>query len=265
MKNRGEASIGRPVAGAQSWFYGWVVLAVCAAVIFVVTGSRGSFGAFFKAMQRDLHWDRGTTAGASAISTAAWALSLPLAGRLVDNYGAKCVMLASVALMALSAVPIFWVQSLLTLYFFYGILPGVASSGASMVPAAHLINRWFYRRAGIASGIASSAVPLGWAVFSPVAALMVPVLGWRLSYIVISVSLLLIFPFVAILLRDAPRSGEVPEKEGLRQLSTASASPGSRPGLPMATALRRALQTPLYRLLLLSQISCGNINVNVLF
>jgi len=263
MESHGDLAADPTAPGPHRWFYGWTILAICTAVIFVTTGTRGSFGAFFKAMQRDLNWDRATTAGASAVSTAAWALSIPLAGRLVDRHGAKWVMVASVALMIVSVVPIFWVQSLWALYLFYGILPGVASSGTTTIPAAHLINRWFYRNAGIASGIASSAIPLGWALFSPLAAVLIPLLGWRLSYIAISICLVAILPCVVVYLRDVPRSGEVPQEERPHELRTAPSE--IRPSFPSPAAmtLRGALKTPLYRLLLLSQISCGLLDHSV--
>ena len=150
----------RPRA-TNTWYYGWVIVGLCTAIVFVVTGTKGSFGALFKDMQKDLGWDRGTTAGASAISTLAWGLTLPLVGPLVDRYGAKRVMVASILLMIVGVVPMFWVKSLWTLYLFFGILPGAAIAGSTIVPAASLIGRWFHNRAGFASGIISSALPLG--------------------------------------------------------------------------------------------------------
>lgn len=247
----------------HQWFYGWVIVALCTAVMFVVTGTKGSFGALFKAIQFDLGWDRGTTAGISTVSTAVWALSLPLVGRMVDRHGAKLVMVASIVAMVLSVIPMYWVQSIWAIYLFYGVLPGMASSGASTIPAAHLIGRWFYRHAGIASGIFSSALPLGTAVFAPLAAVLVPIMGWRLAYIVLSASLLLILPFTWFFLRDHPRDGEVPETE--RPPTAPSPSLRSESTSPMASTmtLRDALRTPLFRLLLLSQISCGLLDLIV--
>ena len=230
-------------------YYGWVIVGICTATIFVVTGTKGSFGALFKDMQKDLGWDRGTTAGASAISTLAWGLTLPLVGPLVDRYGAKRVMVFSILVMIVGVIPMFWVQSLWTLYLFFGILPGAAIAGSTIVPAASLIGRWFHNRAGFATGIISSAFPLGWAVFTPVTALLVPHLGWRNSYILLSASLLLILPLTQLFLRDEPKAGEVPETE--RSSKTLPPSFGSR------TTLREAMGTPLFRFLLLSQVSCG--------
>jgi len=230
-------------------YYGWVIVSICAATVFVVTGTKGSIGALFKDMQKDLGWDRGTTAGASAISTLAWGLTLPVVGPLVDRYGAKRVMVASIFLMIVVVVPMFWVKSLWTLYLFFGILPGAAIAGSTIVPAASLIGRWFHNRAGFATGIISSALPLGWAIFTPVTALLVPYMGWRNSYILLSASLLLILPLLQLFLRDEPAAGEVPETEG--SSATLPSSFGSR------TTLREAMGTPLFRLLLLSQVSCG--------
>jgi len=238
----------RPPA-ANTWYYGWVIVGICTATIFVVTGTKGTIGALFKDMQKDLGWGRGTTAGAYATSTLAWALTLPLVGPLVDRYGAKRVMVASILLMIVVVVPIFWVKSLWTLYLFFGILPGAAIAGSTIVPAASLMGRWFHNRAGFASGIIASALPLGWAVFTPLTALLVPQLGWRISYIVLSATLLLILPLIQLFIRDRPTASEVPETE--RLLTSQSSSIGPR------MTLREAMGTPLFRLLLLSQVSCG--------
>ncbi len=248
MADSQHSPVSRPRA-TNTWYYGWVIVGICTATVFVVTGTKGSIGALFKDMQKDLGWDRGTTAGASAISTLAWGLTLPLVGPLVDRYGAKRVMVTSILLMIVGVVPMFWVKSLWTLYLFFGILPGAAIAGSTIVPAASLIGRWFHNRAGFASGIISSALPLGWAVFTPVTALLVPHLGWRISYILLSASLLLILPVTQLFLRDEPTAGEVPETE--RSSKTLPSSFGSR------MTLREVMGTPLFRLLLLSQVSCG--------
>ncbi len=233
----------------RSWFYGWIIVAICTAIVFVVTGTKGSFGALFKDMQEDMGWDRGTTAGASAISTLAWGLTLPLVGPLVDRYGAKRVMVGSIFLMIAAVVPMFWVKSLWALYLFFGVLPGAAIAGSTVVPAASLIGIWFHNRAGLASGLISSAFPLGWAVFTPITALLVPIWGWRISYIVLSASLLLILPLALFFLRDEPLAGEIPEAE--RSTTASPSSPAFK------ITLREAMGTPLFRLLLLSQVSCG--------
>ncbi len=242
------SSPSRPPA-TNTWYYGWVIVGLCTAIVFVVTGTKGSFGALFKDMQKDLGWDRGTTAGASAIGTLAWGLTLPLVGHLVDRYGPKRVFVASILLMIVAVIPVFWVNSLWALYLFFGILPGAAIAGSTIVPAASLIGRWFHNRAGFASGIIASALPLGWAVFTPITAFLVPHLGWRMSYILLSASLLLILPVTQLFLRDEPTAGEVPETE-----RSSKAFPSS---FSSRITLRAAMGTPLFRLLLLSQVSCG--------
>ena len=144
-----ELSLPSAPPAKTTLYYGWIIVGICTATVFVVTGTKGTIGALFKDMQRDLGWGRGTTAGSSAISTLAWALTLPLVGPLVDRYGAKRVMVASILLMIVVVIPIFWVKSLWALYLFFGILPGAAIAGSTIVPAASLMGRWFHRRAGV--------------------------------------------------------------------------------------------------------------------
>jgi MFS family permease len=248
-----------PWKSSSGRFYGWTIVAVCTAVTFVVTGSRGSFGAFFKDMQENLGWDRSTTAGIVSISTLAWAVTQPGIGYLVDRYGPKRVLSACIVLLIAATLPVFWVKSVWAIYLFLGLLPGVASSGASMVPAASIIGRWFYRRAGLASGIISAAIPLGQAVFTPIAALLVAWIGWRISYIALGGALLVVLPFILKFLRDAPDQDELPESERPSISGRAHSGYSSTAGVTLAAATR----TPLFWLLLLSQASCGIVDTVV--
>ena len=248
-----------PLKPESGRFYGWVIVAVCTGVTFVVTGSRGSFGAFFKDMQENLGWDRSTTSGIASLNTVAWAVTQPGIGHLVDRYGPKLVLSACIVLLIVATFPVFWIQSTWALYLFLGLLPGVASSGASMVPAASIIGRWFYRRAGLASGIISSAIPLGQAVFTPIAAFLVAFIGWRLSYIALGSALLVVLPFILIYLRDAPAHDELPASERPIAAGFGNSGYSSGAGLTLAAAMR----TPLFWLLLLSQTSCGIVDTVV--
>jgi predicted MFS family arabinose efflux permease len=77
------------------------------------------------------------------------------------------------------------VQEPLGLYLFGGLLPGLGFAAASHIVAAVLLARWFKSRLGLATGIMSSAVPGGQALFVPFAVALIPLLGWRTTYLLL--------------------------------------------------------------------------------
>jgi predicted MFS family arabinose efflux permease len=103
---------------------------------------------------------------------------------------------------------------------FAGIVPGLAFAGASSVPATVLLASWFVGRLGLATGIMSSAIPAGQSVFVPLAAGLIPSIGWRPSSVVLALAATVIaLPVLGLLVREPPPS------------STSSTAPAPRPGL----------------------------------
>jgi len=64
----------------------------------------------------------------------------------------------------------------------YGIAIGIGS-GAIYIPLLGLIQRWFYRRRGLASGLATAGVGIGTLTFPIIAARGADAFGWRSLYL----------------------------------------------------------------------------------
>ena len=104
-----------------------------------------------------------------------------------------------------------------------------------------ILARWFVRYRGLASGIAQAGVPLGAAVYGPLAQLGVAGLGWRTTHVVFGfVVAASALPLVLLVLRDDPKElGLLPD--GVSGPVNAAGGAGSRspqtqdftgPGLP---------------------------------
>src|SRR5205823_410517 len=92
------------------------------------------------------------------------------------------------------------------IFLFAGLLPGLGFAGASNVPATALLAQWFERRLGLATGIMSSAIPAGQSLFVPLAALLIPLLGWRTTYVGLGLLLAVVaLPVLAVLAREPRR------------------------------------------------------------
>jgi MFS family permease len=167
----------------------WLALAACVITIVLTAGTRASFAAFLKPIEQDLGLDRLTLSTAGALTALGYGLILPLAGRLANRYGARPVMMASVALMALGGIGAASASQAWQLLLFAGLLPGLGFGGASQVPGGVLLARWFGARLGLAFGVMSSAIPAGMSLFVPLVAALIPLLGWRATYLLLGLLL----------------------------------------------------------------------------
>lgn len=187
----------------------WWALAAITLVILLAAGARSSFAPFVIPIEQDLHLDRAVLSVTGFLTLVGYALSQPAAGRLSARFGSRAVMMTSVVCMAVGGVGASLATQAWQLYLFAGLLPGLGFGGASIVPGTALLAKLFTRRLGLATGIMSSAIPGGATIFVPLAALMIPLLGWRATYLyaglvlaVIALPVLLFTPEPSV---NAPR------------------------------------------------------------
>lgn len=169
---------------------------------------------------------------------------LPFAGRAMDRWGLRRVLLPGLVLFALLHMALSRVQSiwqLLMVMFALGITAGVHSS----VGYAKLISQWFGRHRGAVLGtcvaLGSGA---GSALLPQLMRAMIADHGWRGAYVVLGLIILVLgLPTMLLLLHEAP----------LPILAAGSASDGAmQPGLTRAQALRKLNFWLLYAAVLLA-------------
>src|SRR5579859_5179591 len=183
----------------------WSALAACAITIVLAAGSRTSLAAFLRPIESDLNLERSVLSTAGALTVLTYGLAQPLVGALAARYGPRNVMLGGVLLTALGGFGVSTASQPWQLYLFAGILPGLAFAGASSVPATVLLAGWFTQRLGLATGIISAAIPAGQSLFVPLATALIPALGWRQTYILLGISVLVVgVPILLALVRDPP-------------------------------------------------------------
>jgi MFS family permease len=167
----------------------WWALFACTLTVVLASGTRSSLAAFLKPIEAELGLDRITLSNVGAITVLTYGLVLPLVGRLAARYGARPVLMTSVAIMALGGFGVAFTESAWQLYLFAGFIPGVAYGGATQVPGTVLLAKWFKKRLGLAAGILTSGVPAGPSLFVPLAVALIPLYGWRATYVLLGVLL----------------------------------------------------------------------------
>jgi sugar phosphate permease len=183
----------------------WRALAACVVAIILAAGSRTSLAAFLRPIEADLGLDRAVLSTAGALTVLTYGIAQPVVGTLAARFGPRNVMLGGLVLTALGGFGVSTASQPWQLYVFAGVIPGLAFAAASSVPAAVLLAGWFVQRLGLATGIVSAAIPAGQSLFVPLSTALIPTLGWRQTYIVLGLIVLVVgVPVLLWLARDPP-------------------------------------------------------------
>jgi sugar phosphate permease len=134
---------------------------------------------FYPYFVQDLGWSRQQVTSGNAYSKIFVALAFGfLAGRLVDRFGPRKLMLGGIVMAGGALVGLSYVSSLGAFYFFYAFNAlGYVFGGP--LPNQVLLSRWFERGRGKAMGIAYLGIGVGGALVPLVAYALTQTHGWR--------------------------------------------------------------------------------------
>lgn len=222
-------------------FYGWVIVTVSLIVTTMLSGSRFSFGVFFKSLESEFELTRAATSSMFSVYMVFCAIFTVLGGWALDKYGPKKVILVMGLFSGSSLLLTGFTNSLWQLYFTYSFLLAVGTAAVYTVIMA-TVSRWFHRRRGFALGIAGSGMGLGNVIIIPFATLLISNFGWRIAYIIMGVITFLIVVPTSRLQRDNPSDiGEMPDGKKLKTDKTEPTSievPSELAGFTLSQALR---------------------------
>ena len=174
-------------------------------------------GLFLKSMTAEFGWSRTEFSSVIAIAALCNAIVLPIAGFLVDRFGARRIITIGTVLGCSS-------YAALSLADSYGVfiaimVVAVATGNLASYPAfMSLAQRWFDQRLGFALAITSTGLAVGVAGASFVITRTIEFQGWRAAFLTVGVTALLIGLANALfLVRDnaAPKGGESPPNEAV--------------------------------------------------
>ncbi len=239
---------GAPVR--RSFYYGWVILSICALTQTVSLGAGGaSFSVFLKPMSSALGWSRTTFTAAVTAQTLGTLMVAPVIGTLLDRYGprylmAGCALVAGISYMLMGSVTEPW-----QFYILYTIAAALGLNELGNLVTTSTVSKWFVRMRGRALAVNSAGINLGQIFFAPLTAVLIATFGWRAAWPVLGVIVLVtIAPPALMFMR------RLPEDMGLRPdgdlpIEAAPATPGSNAPARSAAIepkwdLRSALKTP---------------------
>jgi MFS family permease len=103
----------------------------------------------------------------------------------------------------------------------YGVLAAVGLAATGPVVANAVVSRWFITRRGTAVSVLGSAAMAGMSLMVPTVAWLILTLGWRMTYVVIGLFVVVgMLPLCLLVVRDSPESMGL-EPDGAARVATA--------------------------------------------
>ena len=197
----------------RSFFYGYVILALCFLNMVVMRGVNGSFSVFYVALLEEFPWSHASGASIASINFIVYALASPLVGLLFDRFGPRLLMPLGGALVSAGLFLSSFADSLGLLYFGYGLVAALGQGALGFVSHGALISNWFARRRATAIGIATAGQGLGTFIMAPLTQVLITQVGWRATYIFIAMLIFLaVVPVNAVFQRRSPEEvGQLPD------------------------------------------------------
>ena len=139
-------------------FYGWWIVGAC----FILGLYKSSvvfygFTAFMEPLVRDFGWTYTQVSFAVSLRGLEMGIFNPLAGFLVDRFGARKMILAGTFTVGLGLIFLSLTQSLIMFYAASLILAFGAGSCAGVVFMV-AVAKWFHKKVGLAFGVTASGI-----------------------------------------------------------------------------------------------------------
>jgi len=134
---------------------------------------------FYPFFVQELGWSRAQVTSGNAYSKIAVAIAFGfIAGRMVDRFGPRRLMLGGIVMAGLALVGLSYATTMSVFYFFYAFNAlGYVCGGP--LPNQVLLSRWFDQGRGKAMGIAYLGIGVGGALVPLLAFRLTEAIGWR--------------------------------------------------------------------------------------
>jgi MFS family permease len=166
------------------------------------------FGLFLLPLSMTFGWPRAAISGVLGLFAGVSACMMPVVGRLADRYGARRMLIfgnlafgGAIALLSLTT------GHLVQFYMTFALV-AVCAAPVSTPILAKVISDWFDRRRGLMYGVSAGfGNGFGATLIPIIAAVAMPFIGWRGTYLLIAALVVCVgFPVYTLLLRDAPKN-----------------------------------------------------------
>ena len=213
------------------------VWTIMLAPFLVATVAMGSYqythGLFVEPLGEAFGWSR-TEVSASLSFAAIGIITGPFLGKLLDKYGAKPIMLCSIALMGSSFILRPFMTELWHLYSI-SFLQFVAINGTVMLPAGRLAGIWFKKKnRGKVLGLTMMGNNFGGLVLPPLIGGLLVAFSWQIAYYGIAVMFLFVWVYTLKFVSEHKK--DTSKASADEKIQRGSAQP--MPGMTLQQAIR---------------------------
>lgn len=196
----------------KSWkkkYYRYLVLASCCGIICTSVGIVvNSIGIFYGPLAETLGTGRGNIAIFGTILNLVTALAGPLIVILQRKRSLRVILLIGSITLSAGLGMLTFTNSLIYLYFLAPLI-GFGAALLGTVPVFSVLNNWFNDKYGLATGIVMACGGCGGVFVPPVFSNIIRICGWRCSFMILAVVILLLsLPGILLIIRDAPQQME---------------------------------------------------------
>lgn len=186
-------------------YYGWFVTGACFTGAMAVFSVNLSFGVFFEPLLAEFGQSRVDTSVVFSIQAVVLYVSGAVGGGIVDRFGTKRLMFLGTSLYGTGLVITTQVVSIGQMYVSYGLITGVGM-GIIYVISYTTVSRWFERRRGVATGIATAGTGIGASLLPLVANLLLTQYSWQEAYFIVTVVMVGLLLLATAVIYDSPES-----------------------------------------------------------
>ena len=164
-----------------------------------------TLGLFFNPLTREFGWTRTQISIVQTISRVVEAGTAPLAGPLVDRFGARTLLPIGALVAGTALVGVTFVESLWQFYVVRGFVAAIGFTLMGNLVTSVAINNWFIRMRGRALAISSTGASISNVVMIPVAVYVIAEYGWReMFWIFAIITWIVVLAPSTILIRRRP-------------------------------------------------------------
>ena len=198
-------------------------------------------------MSEDLGWSRTLIVGAAAAAGIVSMFVSPLAGWVIQRFGARALMSSSVFLLGAVILSLRWTTSPIPFYLLFGI-GRLMFSAPLQLGASTTAAQWFVRMRGRASSMLGVTHSLGMGLFPLFAQLFMNANDgdWRMAWFWMGISVWVIaLPFTLLFVVNRPEDvGLMPDGDEQAVQEGTGASDLTAAGQEEQWTLREAMRTP---------------------
>ncbi len=228
------------LAEVRSTRHGLIVIATLFLTLGLLYGIWYSYSVFLVALIEHFGWSRSVTAGAMSVFILSHGLFGPFAGRLVEVFGPRRLMMTGSVVMAAGLLLTSQVNQWWQLYLSFGVLSALGLAACGWVPSVILTEKWFPDKVGTALGFVTAGIGVGILSIVPLTNVLIESYDWRLAFqILAALVVLLILPAACFILREPPPA-QVSTGKRQGRAATAGSALSSEPShdWTVATAVR---------------------------